>query len=74
MQELAVELLQGRTVLLVTHDPGEAARLGQTIAVMSHRSLDHCAVPASPAPRLVDDIEMLETQGALLRLLRERAA
>lgn len=74
MQELAVELLRGRTVLLVTHDPGEAARLGQTIAVMSHRSLDHCAVPSSSAPRLVDDIEMLETQGALLRLLRERAA
>ncbi|MEX0348384.1 MAG: ABC transporter ATP-binding protein [Paracoccaceae bacterium] len=74
MQELAVELLQGRTVLLVTHDPGEAARLGQTIAVMSQRGLEHCAVPSSPAPRRVDDIEMLETQGALLRLLREKAA
>ena len=31
MQDLAFALLAGRTVLMVTHDPGEAARLGDAI-------------------------------------------
>ena len=37
LQSLAVELLRGRTVLLVTHDPLEALRLGDRIHVMSGR-------------------------------------
>ncbi|MGI9369405.1 MAG: ABC transporter ATP-binding protein [Ruegeria sp.] len=74
MQDLAAEALQGRTVLLVTHDPGEAARLGQSILVMTARGLTPCQPPHAPAPRHVDDLETLETQGALLRLLREDAA
>ncbi len=73
MQDLAAEALQGRTVLLVTHDPGEAARLGQSILVMTPRGLTSCQPPHAPAPRHVDDLETLETQGALLRLLREDA-
>ncbi len=72
-QDLAAEALQGRTVLLVTHDPGEAARLGQSILVMTPRGLTPCQPPHAPAPRHVDDLETLETQGALLRLLREDA-
>ncbi|WP_170335709.1 ABC transporter ATP-binding protein [Ruegeria arenilitoris] len=74
MQDLAAEALQGRTVLLVTHDPAEAARLGQTIVVMTQHGLTHCQPPPAPAPRKVDDLETLETQGSLLRLLREEAA
>lgn len=74
MQELAVELLQGRTVLLVTHDPGEAARLGHTIVVMTAEGLTHITPPKAAVPRGVDDGETLESQGALLRLLREEAA
>ncbi|SMO70336.1 ABC transporter ATP-binding protein [Ruegeria faecimaris] len=74
MQDLAVEALQGRTVLLVTHDPGEAARLGQSIMVMTQQGLTPCEPPHAPAPRHVDDLETLETQGALLRLLREAVA
>ncbi len=73
MQDLAAEALQGRTVLLVTHDPAEAARLGQSIVVMTQQGLTPCAPPAAPAPRHVDDLETLETQGALLKLLREAA-
>lgn len=73
MQDLASEVLQGRTVLLVTHDPGEAARLGQSVVVMTQKGLTHCQPPKAPAPRHVDDLETLETQGALLRLLREVA-
>ena len=74
MQDLAAEALQGRTVLLVTHDPAEAARLGQSIVVMTQNGLTACKPPSAPAPRKVDDLETLETQGALLRLLREEAA
>ncbi len=73
MQDLAAEALQGRTVLLVTHDPGEAARLGQSIVVMTQQGVTRCQPPHAPAPRKVDDLETLETQGALLRLLREAA-
>ncbi|MES0825589.1 ABC transporter ATP-binding protein [Ruegeria sp. SCP11] len=74
MQDLAAEALQGRTVLLVTHDPGEAARLGQSIVVMTQQGLTPCEPPQAPAPRHVDDLETLEVQGALLRLLRKEAA
>ena len=74
MQDLAAELLHGKTVLLVTHDPAEAARLGHAIEVMSPRGLTQCATPSAPAPRNVDDRETLETQGALLKLLREESA
>ncbi|WP_377191949.1 ABC transporter ATP-binding protein [Ruegeria meonggei] len=74
MQDLAAEALQGRTVLLVTHDPGEAARLGQSITVMTQHGLTPCDPPHAPAPRHVDDLETLATQGALLRMLREDAA
>ncbi len=73
MQDLAAEALQGRTVLLVTHDPAEAARLGQSIVVMTQQGLTACEPPHAPTPRHVDDLETLETQGALLRLLRETA-
>lgn len=73
MQELAVELLQGRTVLLVTHDPGEAARLGHRIHVLAQSGLRSIQVPPGPPPRPVDDGAMLECQGALHRLLRETA-
>ena len=73
-QDLAAEALQGRTVLLVTHDPGEAARLGQAIVVMTQDGITPCRPPHALAPRKVDDLETLETQGALLRLLREDAA
>ncbi|KIC40414.1 ABC transporter ATPase [Ruegeria sp. ANG-R] len=73
MQDLAAEALRGRTVLLVTHDPAEAARLGQSIVVMTQHGLTPCDPPAAPAPRAVDDPNALETQGALLKLLREAA-
>lgn len=73
MQDLAAEVLRGRTVLLVTHDPAEAARLGQSIVVMTQHGLTPCTPPQAAAPRKVDDLETLETQGALLRLLRDAA-
>ena len=71
MQELAFRLLAGRTVLLVTHDPAEAARLGSTIFAMTEGGL-HVAPPPPALPiRDVDDAEVFACQTRLLDLLRE---
>ncbi|WP_343561529.1 ABC transporter ATP-binding protein [Kiloniella sp. b19] len=69
MQELAVELLEGRTVLLVTHDPAEAARLGQEINLLTRDGLQSVPAPACPPVRPLDDPETLTCQGQLYRLL-----
>jgi putative hydroxymethylpyrimidine transport system ATP-binding protein len=71
MQELAAEQLVGRTVLLVTHDPGEAARLSDNIHVMTSTGLITVEPPSTPVIRAYDDAEVLACQGRLLRLLRE---
>ncbi|MDA9865162.1 ABC transporter ATP-binding protein [bacterium] len=71
MQELAFGLLAGRTVLLVTHDPGEATRLGHAILILTQNGLTELPAPASAPPRAVDDIETLAAQAALLKRLRD---
>lgn len=73
MQDLAAQLLAGRTVLLVTHDPGEAARLGHRILIMTEAGIDEVVPPATPPARPVDDPETLACQGRLLTLLRRPA-
>lgn len=73
MQELAAELLAGRTVLLVTHDPAEAARMGHRIYVMTSDGLEEAATPAAPPIRDIDDPETLLAQGRLHRRLLGRA-
>jgi putative hydroxymethylpyrimidine transport system ATP-binding protein len=73
VQDLAAELLQGRTVLLITHDPLEACRLGHHLVVLS----GHPAKLGPPiairgaTPRAPDDEELLHTQGRLMRTLME---
>lgn len=71
MQDLAAGLLRGRTVLHVTHDPSEAARLGQRILVLTARGMVTVPPPALSAPRVPDAAEVLQTTGALTRLLLE---
>ncbi|TPE51073.1 ABC transporter ATP-binding protein [Amaricoccus solimangrovi] len=73
MQELAAELLAGRTVLLVTHDPGEAARLGHAILVMTREGVSPAETPPAPPIRPVDDPATLAAQGRLYAMLREIA-
>ncbi|GLR65719.1 nitrate/sulfonate/bicarbonate ABC transporter ATP-binding protein [Acidocella aquatica] len=76
IQNLAAELLAGRTVLLITHDPLEACRLGHALFVLSGapaRLSEPLHVPGPP-PRAADDIALLQTQGALMRTLTEAAA
>lgn len=73
MQELAAELLTGRTVLLVTHDPTEAARLGDAILVMAAGGITPAPTPPGPPVRPLDDPETLACQGRLYALLRNAA-
>ena len=73
MQDLAFRLLAGRTVVMVTHDPGEAARLGHAIRIMGPDGLSPAPVPPGVPPRAVDDPGALETQGRLLARLRAGA-
>ena len=74
MQELAAELLAGRTVMLVTHDPGEAARLGHAIKVMRRDGLTDVAPPSSAPIRAYDDAGVFACQSDLMAMLREAEA
>jgi len=73
LQALAARLLQGRTVLLVTHDPLEALRLGHRVQVMAGRpaSLDSPLEPPGSPPRALDDPALLGLQSELLRRLAD---
>lgn len=76
LQDLAVELLVGRTVLLVTHDPLEALRLADRICVLQGvpATLTEELLLETPRPRSPQDPELLARQGELLNLLGKRSA
>ncbi|MEO0330003.1 MAG: ABC transporter ATP-binding protein [Pseudomonadota bacterium] len=74
MQDLAVELLTGRTVLMVTHDPSEAARLSHSVAVLSSSGIELVKPPRAKIPRKIDAIATLECQASLLKQLLGQAA
>ena len=63
--DMAARLLSGRTVLMVTHDPAEAARLGDRILVMTPAGLSTHPAPPGPVPRRHDATEVLAAQAAL---------
>ncbi len=71
LQSLAAELLRDRTVLLVTHDPLEALRLGDRIHVMAGQParLDEALVPPGSPPRDPTDPNLLAQQAELLERL-----
>lgn len=70
MQELTADVLTGCTVLLVTHDPNEAARLGQKILIMTPSGLVEVAAPLTPIPRDIHASDVLRTQTDLFDKLR----
>ena len=77
IQGLAADLLRGKTVLLVTHDPLEALRLGHRIHVMAGRParLDNGLVPPGTPPRELSDPALLALQAELMtRLAQARDA
>ena len=71
LQELAAGLLAGRTVLLVTHDPLEALRMGDRIYVMAGRpaSLQSAPAPDGPPPRKAGDRSLQAMHAELLERL-----
>ena len=71
LQALAAELLAGRTVLLVTHDPLEALRLGEQVLVMNGRPATLQTLPDLPGapPRDPGDPAVQTAYRAILRRL-----
>ena len=73
MQDLAAKLLAGRTVLLITHDPFEACRIGHSFTTLTG-SPARLAVPTrlpGIPPRAPDEDKILHLQGELLRQLAQ---
>lgn len=69
-QELAFELLAGRTVLLVTHDPAEAARLSHQVHVLGAAGITQSVRPEGRPIRDPGAGETLAAQVALFNLVR----
>jgi len=68
LQELAAQVLRGKTVLLVTHDPLEALRLGDHVHVLSGSParLQDAITPKGQSPRNIADPGILAQQAELL--------
>lgn len=73
MQELTFGLLEDRTVLLVTHDPAEAARMGDRVFVIDGSGLHEHHSFESPPIRDTGASETLQAQAALLAAVRATA-
>ncbi|MEY8098782.1 ABC transporter ATP-binding protein [Falsihalocynthiibacter sp. S25ZX9] len=71
MQELVAEVMADRTILLVTHDPAEAARLADQIIILSAQNATVWPTPDTPALREINDPQTLSCQARLLAYLRE---
>jgi putative hydroxymethylpyrimidine transport system ATP-binding protein len=75
LQDLAARLLAGRTVVLVTHDPLEALRLGHEVRVLSGSPFAAGPIiePPGPTPRDPADPALLALQARLIADLRSGA-
>ncbi|MDP1964416.1 MAG: ATP-binding cassette domain-containing protein [Reyranella sp.] len=75
LQDLAARLLSGRTVVMVTHDPLEALRLGHQVRVLAGTpfTVGPPIDPPGPIPRDASDPELLALQGQLIAQLRSTA-
>ena len=71
LQDLAVKMVQGKTVLLVTHDPLEALRLADRVIVLSGRPARVSAnlTPPGKAPRHIASPDLARQHAELLDLL-----
>lgn len=70
MQDLSARLLEGRSTLLVTHDPAEAARLGDRIVLLTETGIEDQPTPGPRPPgttRPFDAPEVMKAEAALLR-------
>lgn len=75
LQDIAAEMLRDRTVLLITHDPLEALRLGHSVHVMTGRpaALSPPLVPDDIPPRRAETPGLMELQAVLLDRLSAAA-
>ena len=72
LQELAVELLDNRTVLMVTHDPFEALRLADSITVLRGANAggaETVVAPEGAAPRDPTDPALRSAHNAIMQAL-----
>lgn len=76
LQTAAFTLLAGKTVLLVTHDPFEALRLGHRVFVMAGRpaTLSPAIEPPGSAPRDIHDLELIRLHGEIMDRLADAKA
>ncbi|GBD42110.1 Bicarbonate transport ATP-binding protein CmpD [bacterium HR39] len=75
LQDLAARLLAGHTVVMVTHSPLEALRLGHRILVLRGRpvQVSEVSAPESPIPRDPGDPALLAREAELWRVLAASA-
>lgn len=73
IQTYTATLLKGKTILLITHDPFEACRLGEQIQIMSGHPAHLYTVPIvkGSIPHPPDDLSLQKAQAHLLNLLME---
>lgn len=71
LQSLAFELLAGRTVILITHDPQEALRLGHRVLVLRGAPAKPYALEGleTAPPRALRDSTLIARQIELLEML-----
>ena len=69
MQDLAADVLRGRSVILITHDPLEAARLADRGWLMGPEGVAALDLPATAPPRPLDAPETPAAQAARSRRL-----
>lgn len=76
LQNLAARLTAGATVVLVTHDPLEALRLGHKIVVLGGNPAEVVQIvePQTSPPRAGDDADVLRLYGNLLQSIMQGAA
>lgn len=70
VQDLSADLLDGKTVLLVTHDPAEAVRLGHQIVVLTSLGAQLWQPPETPPMRDLFSPATSACQEELLKHLR----
>ncbi len=73
MQDLALAHLAGRRVLLVTHDPLEALRLGQRICLMAGGRMEDLPTLPGPAPHSPQEPGFGRVYDGLMARLMEAA-
>ena len=73
LQDLASELLADRTILMITHDPLEALRLGHAVYHLqgSPATLTEPLHPQGLPPRSLDNEQLMALHGHILEKLRQ---